>query len=369
MVKAVQQFMLGTVMNTEEQAADTMANMKAAGYDGIELCGFMIHPTGFLVRMMTRAAGMPVLDAGRERQVIDSRTALAATPAERYAVAELFESILTLSRRQQRKIVKEGAEDPGYARWLRQLASQREPVQNPRVVYQGEPGCYSEEAAVGFFGEEIEAIVMLVSDRDCVVKLSKKRLDANKNWEIVENAVENKDVLEGIITEENKGGLVANVKGVRVFIPASQSGKPRGADLSEMVKTRVQLRITEVNRARRRVVGSIRAVASEARAAAAAAIPVKDTIKVAGADGVVQSTPDRETLRAVQTPQAFDSQLLRAALQSAKDASVSLTDDCAAVERLGMKVVLTPGDERNIKLTTPADLVVGELLSEEAPAL
>lgn len=120
--------------------------------------------------------------------------------------------------------------------------------------------------------EEIEAIVMLVSDRDCVVKLSKKRLDADKNWETVENAVENKDVLEGIITEENKGGLVANVKGIRVFIPASQSGKPRGADLSEMVKTRVQLRITEVNRARRRVVGSIRAVAAEARAAAAAAI-------------------------------------------------------------------------------------------------
>ncbi len=117
-------------------------------------------------------------------------------------------------------------------------------------------------------GEEIEAIVMLVSDRDCVVKLSKKRLDADKNWETVENAVENKDVLEGVITEENKGGLVASVKGIRVFIPASQSGKPRGADLSEMVKTRVQLRITEVNRARRRVVGSIRAVAAEARAAA-----------------------------------------------------------------------------------------------------
>ena len=121
-------------------------------------------------------------------------------------------------------------------------------------------------------GEEIEAIVMLVSDRDCVVKKKKKRLDADKNWETVENAVENKDVLEGVITEENKGGLVASVKGIRVFIPASQSGKPRGADLSEMVKTRVQLRITEVNSARRRVVGSIRAVAAEARAAAAAAI-------------------------------------------------------------------------------------------------
>ena len=86
-------------------------------------------------------------------------------------------------------------------------------------------------------GEEIEAIVMLVSDRDCVVKLSKKRLDADKNWETVENAVENKDVLEGIITEENKGGLVASVKGIRVFIPASQSGKPRGKRYSGTVKS------------------------------------------------------------------------------------------------------------------------------------
>ena len=121
-------------------------------------------------------------------------------------------------------------------------------------------------------GEEIECYVMLVSDRDCLVKLSKKRLDAAKNWETIENAVESKAVLEGIITEENKGGLVANVKGIRVFIPASQSGQPRGADLAGMLKTKVQLRITEVNRARRRVVGSIRAVSSEVRAAAAAEV-------------------------------------------------------------------------------------------------
>ena len=121
-------------------------------------------------------------------------------------------------------------------------------------------------------GEEIECYVMLVSDRDCLVKLSKKRLDAAKNWETIENAVESKEVLEGTITEENKGGLVANVKGIRVFIPASQSGQPRGADLAGMLKTKVQLRITEVNRARRRVVGSIRAVSSEVRAAAAAEV-------------------------------------------------------------------------------------------------
>jgi len=104
-----------------------------------------------------RSAGTPVLDAGREQQVIASRSALAPTPADRAAVARLFESIMTLSRRQQRKIVREGAEDPGYARWLRQIASQREAVADPRVVYQGEPGCYSEEAAAGFFGEGVNA--------------------------------------------------------------------------------------------------------------------------------------------------------------------------------------------------------------------
>ncbi len=63
-IKAVQQFMLGTVMNNEAQARDTMGKMKAAGYDGIELCGFMIHPTGFMVRLMTKAAGMPVGKGG-----------------------------------------------------------------------------------------------------------------------------------------------------------------------------------------------------------------------------------------------------------------------------------------------------------------
>ena len=74
--------------------------------------------------------------------------------------------------------------------------------------------------------------------------------------------------MEGTVTEENKGGIVVSVKGVRVFVPASQSGLPRGADLSSLVKQKVQLRITEVNRARRRVVGSIRSVNDEARKAA-----------------------------------------------------------------------------------------------------
>ena len=117
-------------------------------------------------------------------------------------------------------------------------------------------------------GDEIEAVVVHVNDGEGVVRLSKKRLEAGKAWEEVEAAVESKQVVEGVVTEENKGGIVVNVKGIRVFVPASQSGVPKGGDLAELVKKTVQLRITEVNRARRRVVGSIRSVAAEQRKAA-----------------------------------------------------------------------------------------------------
>ena len=117
-------------------------------------------------------------------------------------------------------------------------------------------------------GDEIETWVVRVNDVEGYAELSKKRLDAAKVWENIEQAVEDKTVLDGIVTEENKGGIVVSVKGVRVFVPASQSGQPRGADLSEMKGQKVQLRITEVNRARRRVVGSIRSVTDEARRAA-----------------------------------------------------------------------------------------------------
>ena len=117
-------------------------------------------------------------------------------------------------------------------------------------------------------GDEVEAVVVHVNDGEGVVRLSKKRLEAGKAWEEIENAVESKDVFEGVVTEENKGGVVVNVKGIRVFVPASQTGVPKGGDLGELVKKTVQLRLTEVNRARHRVVGSIRAVASEQRKAA-----------------------------------------------------------------------------------------------------
>jgi len=118
-------------------------------------------------------------------------------------------------------------------------------------------------------GDEIETYVILVSDRDCMVKLSKKRLDMVKGWEEVEAACENETVVEGIVTEDNKGGVVVSVKGVRVFVPASQTGLPREAEMTQLLKQKVRLMITEVNRARRRVVGSISKVTRAERAAAA----------------------------------------------------------------------------------------------------
>ncbi len=117
-------------------------------------------------------------------------------------------------------------------------------------------------------GDEIEVFVVRVNDQEGTVQLSKKKLDGMKVWDDMAAYVEEKTTIEGVITEENKGGLVCNVKGIRVFIPASQSGIAKGGDMTGMVGKTVQLKVTEVNRARRRVIGSIRAVTSEARKAA-----------------------------------------------------------------------------------------------------
>ena len=121
-------------------------------------------------------------------------------------------------------------------------------------------------------GDEIETYVMRVNDQEGVVTLSKKRLDTVKSWEDIEQAREERTTVEGVVTEENKGGVVVNIKGVRVFVPASQTGLPRDTPMSQLVKQKVRLRITEVNRARKRVVGSIRAVEAEERAAKAAEV-------------------------------------------------------------------------------------------------
>ena len=116
-------------------------------------------------------------------------------------------------------------------------------------------------------GDEIEVFVVRVNDQEGTVQLSKKKLDGMKIWDDMAAYAEEKVTVEGTITEENKGGLVASVKGIRVFIPASQSGIAKGGDMTGMVGKNVKLKITEVNRARRRVIGSIRAVNAEERKA------------------------------------------------------------------------------------------------------
>ena len=104
--------------------------------------------------------------------------------------------------------------------------------------------------------------------------------------------------------------------------------------------------------------------AAHAFGAAAPAIPVKDTVKeVKG--GLVSCTPDRATLKAAQTPQVFDIDQLKVALAKAQKDGAAVTDDCSAVERMGMSVRIVEGDERNIKVTTPMDLMVAQLLMEE----
>lgn len=105
-------------------------------------------------------------------------------------------------------------------------------------------------------------------------------------------------------------------------------------------------------------------IAAAARCGAAApAVPVKDTLKRA-VDGVVVETPDRAQLFAVQTPQVFEHGLILGALEKAVEDGAELTDDCAAVERIGMPVCLTEGSYENLKLTTPEDIAVAESILE-----
>ena len=103
--------------------------------------------------------------------------------------------------------------------------------------------------------------------------------------------------------------------------------------------------------------------------ASAPAIPLKDTVKEVDGYGRVLSTPPRETLRAVQTPQVFQKDLLIAAWEKARKEGKTYTDDCGAMEALGISVYLIEGSEENLKITTPLDLVLAEhiLKGRETP--
>ena len=114
-------------------------------------------------------------------------------------------------------------------------------------------------------GDILDLIVMRTNDQEGTVMLSKKRFDSTKIWDNLLEAQENETVLEGKVQEVIKGGVLVMSKGVRVFIPASQATASRGDALEDLLHTTVQFRILEVNRARRRAVGSIRSVLRDQR--------------------------------------------------------------------------------------------------------
>ena len=114
-------------------------------------------------------------------------------------------------------------------------------------------------------GDELDLLIMRTNDQEGTIMLSKKRVEAIKGWEDVAAAEENEAVLSGVVTEVIKGGVIAITKGIRVFIPASQATASRGDALEDLLKKEVQFRIIEVNRQRRRAVGSIRSVLKDAR--------------------------------------------------------------------------------------------------------
>ena len=112
-------------------------------------------------------------------------------------------------------------------------------------------------------GDELDLLIMRTNDQEGTIMLSKKRVDANKGWDIISEALQSKEVLTGIVTDVIKGGIIAVTNAIRVFIPASQATVNKGETLESLLKKEVKFHIIEVNRAKRKAVGSIRSVAKE----------------------------------------------------------------------------------------------------------
>ena len=109
-------------------------------------------------------------------------------------------------------------------------------------------------------GDEIDLVVIKVNDAEGTAALSKRKVDEQAGYETIVKAKEEGTVLEGVVQHVVNKGVTLSVNGVRVFIPASQTGLPRGAELEQLLKKKVEFIIIEVTEGRKRAVGSIRAV-------------------------------------------------------------------------------------------------------------
>ena len=117
-------------------------------------------------------------------------------------------------------------------------------------------------------GDPIEALVLQKEDKDGRLVLSKKRAEYERAWNRIEEKFNSGENVEGEVIEVVKGGVIVLYKAMRIFVPASQATASRGEDLNELMGKDVKFRIIEVNRQRRRAVGSIRSVLREERKAA-----------------------------------------------------------------------------------------------------
>lgn len=115
-------------------------------------------------------------------------------------------------------------------------------------------------------GDEIQLVIMKTDDQDGVLKLSKKLYDAVKGWDEIVAAKENDEILEGVVTQTIKGGVLVTVNGTRVFVPASLTGVPRNQDIDVLKGATVSFKIIDINPARRRAVGSIKVVTDAQKA-------------------------------------------------------------------------------------------------------
>lgn len=195
-----------------------------------------------------------------------------------------------------------------------------------------------------------------------VLERSAAALDAN---ELVNEII--------IVTREElieQVGLLLHARGIRKLTKIVPGGETRTesvqAGLDAAPKKTILVAIHDAARplVSQRIITETIRKASSTRAAAPA-VPLKDTVKEIN-QNVVTATPDRSKLLAVQTPQVFDYDLLRGALKKAEKDGATLTDDCSAVEHIGLNVFLTNGEEENLKITTPFDLRVAKMLVEEA---
>ena len=125
----------------------------------------------------------------------------------------------------------------------------------------GDPAAKTEDIVK--VGDKLELLIMRTNDQEGMIMLSKKRVDATKGWDVFEKAEENKEILTGVVTEVVKGGVIVVSNAIRVFVPASQATASRKDPLEDLVSKEVEFRLLEIDKRRRRAVGSIRSVLKE----------------------------------------------------------------------------------------------------------